>query len=397
MPVYRCRVADANGRVTELLREAPSRDSCVRDLAAGGPFVLSLQEVTPARAGRGASRDHLSELTELLALTLGSGLSLTDSLEVALSVFPRGGAAELVGRLLALLRKGGTLASALEAAGGSVPGFYTGMVRVGERIGSLDAVFARLSLYLKEEKALRDRFISALIYPCLVLAVAAASACFIAVFLLPRLHDVFNGIEPGMSTKVDALLGALQAGGIAVGAVLACLLVTVVGIRHARRRSSAAAVRVDAALLALPLVGTVGLQRDLLSFTFAMEALTGSGVSVEEALHEAGGALRNHSLKAAVNAARDRVLKGDTLSSALAACPAFPGRIARWMAIGERVGHVEKVFGQLRAYYQQEVDKWITRLMALVEPALIVGIGICVILFVVLFIVPVFSLFGAGF
>lgn len=136
------------------------------------------------------------------------------------------------------------------------------------------------------------------------------------------------------------------------------------------------------------------MQRELLNFTFAMEALTAAGVSVEEALSEGAGALTNKALARAALTIRDRLLKGERLSIAFAGSPVFPERMARWMAVGERIGHVEKVFGQLRAYYQQEVEKWINRLMALIEPALIVGLGILIILFVVLFIVPIFSLFG---
>ncbi len=134
--------------------------------------------------------------------------------------------------------------------------------------------------------------------------------------------------------------------------------------------------------------------RELLNFTFSMEALTGAGVSVEEALAEGAGTLTNRALQEEVRAIRASLLKGEKLSSSFARSALFPERISRWMAIGERVGHVEKVFGQLRSYYQQEVEKWISRLMALIEPALIVGLGALIVAFVVFFIIPIFSLYG---
>jgi type IV pilus assembly protein PilC len=168
----------------------------------------------------------------------------------------------------------------------------------------------------------------------------------------------------------------------------------VAGMVLARRRGGALALRIDTFLLTLPLLSRFLKHRELLNFTFAMEALTAAGISVEEALSEGAGAMTNRALRHAVLAIRERLLKGERLSAAFAGSPLFPERIARWMAIGERVGRVEKVFGQLRAYYQQEVEKWITRLMTLVEPALIVGLGILIVLFVVFFILPVFSLFG---
>jgi general secretion pathway protein F len=163
----------------------------------------------------------------------------------------------------------------------------------------------------------------------------------------------------------------------------------------ARRRGGGLAIRIDRFLLAVPLVSTFLGQREMLNFSFAMEALTAAGVGVEEALAEGAGVMTNLALAQEVRALRERLLRGERLSEAFAASKLLPERIAQWMAIGERVGHVEKVFGQLRAYYQREVDKWIDRLMALIEPALIAGLGILIIAFVVLFILPVFSLYGA--
>jgi hypothetical protein len=119
-----------------------------------------------------------------------------------------------------------------------------------------------------------------------------------------------------------------------------------------------------------------------------------AGVSMDEALSEGAGATGNRALKQEIFEIREKVMKGEHLSTAFSRSSLFPPRVARWMGIGERVGHVEKVFGQLRAYYQQEVEKWIHRLMTLIEPALIVVLGLLIILFVVFFIVPIFSLYG---
>jgi type II secretory pathway component PulF len=337
----------------------------------------------------------IQDLTEMLALTLTSGLSLRDALEVAETVFTRGEGNELVVVLRERLAKGGSLTEALEDAGAGFPRLYTGMVRVGERIGSLDQVFTQLSVVLKMEKALRDRFSSALIYPAIVLGVAAASAVFIVAVLFPRLREIFGQLGPAAAGNVEALMNGLGTALTVVGIVLGVLLALSLGMLAARRRGGRMAIRIDRFLLAVPLVSTFLGQREMLNFTFAIEALTAAGVSVEEALAEAAGVMTNLALAREVRAIRERLLRGERLSEAFAAGGLFPERIARWMAIGERVGRVEKVFGQLRAYYQREVDKWIDRLMALIEPALIAGLGILIIAFVVFFILPVFSLYGA--
>ncbi len=398
MPVYLCRVSDERGKIAQFLRESASEESCLRELSTAHRYVLSVRELSAAKAGQRRPRRYprrlIGELTDLLALLLGSGLSLKDALEVVQGVFASGEGNELVTLLRERISKGSSFSAALEGAGTGFPPFYRGMVKIGEKIGSLDQVLTRLSAYMKEDKSLRDRVSSAMIYPCIVLSVAALSAVFIVVVLFPRLKDLFGELGPAMAGRVQSLMGSLQTALIVIGAVVVVLVLLVAGMVAARRRGGPLAGRVDAFVISLPLVSQFLMRRELLNFTFSMEALTSAGVAVEEALTEGAGTVTNLALRDAVLSIRERVLKGERLSAAFGRAPLFPERISRWMAIGERVGHVEKVFGQLRVYYQQEVDKWLGRIMALVEPALIVGLGLLIVAFVIFFIVPVFSLYG---
>jgi type II secretory pathway component PulF len=398
MPVYSCRVADGKGRIGEFLREAASEESCLRELAAGHAHVLALEELPAVAVERRrprCPRRLLEDLTGMLALTLASGLSLRDALEAAQSVYPRGAGNALVAILRERLARGGSFSEALAAAATGLPALYTGMVRVGERIGSLEQSFAILAAHLKRERVLRDRFSSALVYPAVVLSVAVASAVFIVVVLFPRLRELFAELGPASGSTPETLLAGLATWLAGAGIALGCLAALGVVLAIARRRGGDLAVGIDRLLLSIPLVSAYVRRREILGLVFAMESLTGAGVSVEEALGEAAGTLGNRALAREVLAVRARLLVGGRLSEAFSASPLFPERIARWMAIGERTGRVERVFAQLRATCEQEVQAWIERLAALVEPALILGLGILVVAFVAFFIVPVFSLFGA--
>jgi type II secretory pathway component PulF len=398
MPVYMCRVADGKGKIEEFLREAASEEPLVRELSARNLFVLSMKELAQGEAagktGRRFSRKVVGELTDLLSLMLGSGLSLKDSLEVAQSVSSRGPGNEIVTLLLERIRKGSSFAAALETTGNSFPPVYRGMVKIGERIGSLDQVFVRLCSYLSDEKKLRERFSGALLYPAIVLCVAMMSAILVITVLFPRMREIFSQLGQGMSAKVDSLMSSLTVSFITAGVLLALGIALLVFVFRARKKGGPLAVRIDSLSLRLPLLSTFLMQRELLNFSFAMETLTAAGVSVEEALSEGAGAVGNNALKEDILSIKEKVMKGERLSAAFSSSTVFPARIARWVGIGERVGHVEKVFGQLRAYYQQEVEKWINRLMTLIEPAIIVALGVLIILFVVFFIIPIFSLYG---
>jgi type II secretory pathway component PulF len=398
MPVYLCRVADAKGKIEELLREAVSEEPLLREFSSRNLYILSMKELAQGEAsgkrGKRFSRKVVGELTDLLTLMLGSGLSLKDSLEVAQSVASRGPGNELVTLLLERIRKGGSFAAALEGAGNSFPPVYRGMVKIGERIGSLDQVFTRLSSYLTDEKKLRDRLSGALLYPSIVLGMALASAVLIVTVFFPRMREFFSQLGPEMTGRIDSLMNSLTVTFAVVGTLFALLIGSLVFVIIARRKGGMRAVRIDAFFLRVPLLRTFLMQRELLNFTFAMETLTASGVSVDEALMEAAQAVGNNAMKEDVHSIRENVLKGEHLSAAFSRSTVFPPRIPRWVGIGERVGHVEKVFGQLRAYYQQEVEKWINRIMSLIEPAIIVALGVMIVLFIVFFIIPIFSLYG---
>jgi general secretion pathway protein F len=394
MAVFLCRVADPKGKIHEIVRESGSAESCLREISASQPFVISVRE---ARGGAGRRRFPMKtvrDLTDLLALLLPSGLSLKDSLEACAGALDRPPGQGLVSALLGNLRKGASLADALEGMAGTFPPFYRGMVRVGERIGSLERVFRELSGSLKSEKEMRDKVVSALVYPGVVLATAFAGAVLLLLVLIPRLQGVFAELGPQVPARLHSLTAALGAAlGTAAGlTVLAA--VTAAAAASVRRRDGPAALRLDAALARVPLVSAFLLRRDLLTFASAMEAMTAAGVGVEEALADCAGTISNRALRADARAVHERVLKGELLSAAFARSARFPARVGHWCAIGERAGRVENVFGQLRAFYGQEVVTWVTRLTTLVEPALILGLGILLILFIVLFVVPVFSLYA---
>jgi type IV pilus assembly protein PilC len=125
-----------------------------------------------------------------------------------------------------------------------------------------------------------------------------------------------------------------------------------------------------------------------------METLVGGGFSVEDALVEAAAVVSNRWLRAGILRARERVLKGEPLSRAIEAESDLSVRLVRWVGISERSGSVQEVFRQLRLYYEGESEKWSERVMSLAEPALILVVGAMIVALVLMFVVPMFSLYG---
>ena len=396
MNSWRCRVSDAAGRVTQVVRESATKEALLAELASEGRYALSIEAITDEPAVRGRfPRKTVIELTDTLSIMIDAGLSVKDSLALCQSVFPGGAPGELVGLLVSRIRKGGSFHSVVDELPGSFPPVYRGLVRIGERLGSLEQVLKQLSRYLNEDKKLRDKLMGSLLYPMLVLAVAIIGVAAIVLVVFPRLKAVLGAFGEGSAGRIDALFASISTSFIVVGGVILLLAAGVALLLAVRSRGGPAGAAVDALLLRIPMVGTAVLNTNLFLFFFALQILAASGVSVEESLSEGASVLTNHALRAGTLEMKAQIETGVHLSSAFLSQPMFPKRIGRWVAIGESVGSIERVFGELKGYYQSELEKWTTRFMNLVEPALIILVGAMVMYLVATFIIPIFSLFGS--
>jgi len=266
-------------------------------------------------------------------------------------------------------------------------------VRIGEKIGSLDDAFKQLAVYLGEDRKIRDKLASSLIYPVLVLGVAVVGITGIVVFVLPRLQAMFQQLGAALPARLSSALGLLRGAVYAGGGLLAAVLLAAFALGSLRRANPRLALALDRLVLGLPIYGRVKYLREILNLLFALEMLTAGGFSVEDALSESTNVTSNQAFRDGLNAARESVVRGENLSSAFLGNPLFSSRIGRWVAVGEKAGQVEQVFGQLRRYYQAEIEKWSSRFMDLAQPVLILGVGLVIFLIIIFFIMPIFSIY----
>jgi type II secretory pathway component PulF len=333
------------------------------------------------------------EFTESVSLLLSSGLTFRDALDIAQTIFLKGEVNQMIVHLLEEIRKGSSVYEALERLGGAFPPVFRGFVRIGEKIGSLEGAFRQLGEYLREERKIRDKLGSSLIYPVLVLVVAMVGITGVATFVLPRVKDMFDQLGSELPARITAMMRLLN-GAIAFGAVvLGGLIVAGLVLTVLRRSDTALAETLDRLVLKVPVLGRMRYLREVLNLLFAMETLTGGGFTIEDALAESARIVGNRAFRAGLLSAREAIVRGESLAAALLSTPVFSPRIGRWVAVGERSGQIEQVFGQLRRYYQGEIEKWSARFMSLVEPVLILLVGAIIFAIVFFFIIPIFSLY----
>jgi len=399
MPVFYCKVVDDKGKTAEFIRETSSEEILIRELSADRLFPIVIERAgtreVKARGKKRYPKNLIIEFTDTLALLLSSGLIFKEALEVAQAVFQKGRLNRLAATLLDKIKKGISFHEALEEFGSSFPPLYRGMVKVGEKVGSLEQAFKGLSLYLTEEKKLKEKFIGSLMYPAMVLSVAFVGIFILIFFILPRIKGIFTQLGSQLPQRIESITRVLNVLIIAGVAGMAFLLVLCAAVYLIRKTGGSMAERLDRLILRVPVLGHIRSLRESLNFLFAMETLTGAGFAVEDALLEAGNVVGNRALRSGIFTVRDKILRGEALSAAFMENAVFPERLSRWVHVGEKSGNIEKAFAQLRSYYQGEVERWSTRFMNLIEPVLILMVGAIIFLFIIFFVMPIFTIYGS--
>jgi type II secretory pathway component PulF len=268
------------------------------------------------------------------------------------------------------------------------------MIRVGYKAGSVERIFPRLGAYLRDQKKLREKTAAALAYPILVLILAVAGTIGLVLFVLPKMEAIFGGFGGGQAETVRGNIALMETVMLFLAGIILFLIIAAFIIKKISRRFPGAGRRFDCLILRLPLIGGFFSSWETLNFSFAMEVLTSGGVSVEAALGEAGDVVSNSAYRGALREVREEVLNGMSLSRAFRGRGLFPPRLGRWIAIGESSGQTERIFSQVRSYFQEEIDRLTNRFLLLIEPALIALIGVVILLFVITVVLPLFSVYG---
>lgn len=425
MPGYSCRCRESSGRRVRLRRWAESPDRLRSSLIAEGyiPIVILPEENvrglggetlfgrlggTPGFPGRGGGRKvrmglkDAQEFAETMALLLEGGHTLKEAMGLLRGFRTRGPIAEAAESVSGRLEKGDGLRDSLEKAPVLFPPGFISLAGIGESAGSLAAVMSHLGRHYKRLKALREKLGTAMVYPSLVLAAALGAGIFLSAVTLPNLRAMMEAVEnadfeggseseggiPGEEAPAGVPMGVIAGGSGALAGLLILLYI------RGRWRRKAAWKGGSGLALRLPGLGGFLINWNLMGWTFALEMLAGQGLPMDKALDEAAGAVGHRLLRRKMRALAGEVGKGDSLSDLLARDKMIPPVLAGWLRIGERTGQVQRVFGTLREYFENRVNRSIDLAAQLVEPVLIMLVGMGMLIVVSRFILPLFRMLG---
>jgi general secretion pathway protein F len=386
MPLYIYKAVGRDGETVEAEREAADEGSLIFTLQNEGFIPI---RVAPAKSrpfawlgrGRGRSRiahKQISLFTRELLTLLQAGLPLDRALTVLLELTttePELNA--LIGKVLESVKGGAQLSDALEAQSGVFSKFYLNLIRAGEAGGALEMVLERLTEYLERSKELRDTVATAMIYPAILVTMAAMSLLLLLTFVVPQFTEMFETAGKELPVPTQIVVGVAEG----LRSYWWGLILLAAGIASYVRYQRADPVRRhvwDERMLKVPLVGDLILKFEVASFSRTLATLLTNGVSMLAALAIVKETLGNLVVAEKVGLAMESLKRGGGLSAPLMEAEIFPTLAMQMIKLGEESGHLSEMLDRVATTYDKEIKIAIQRLLALLEPVLIVGLGILI-------------------
>lgn len=400
MPAYKYEALDAAGKTARGLIDADNAKAVRAQLRAQALVPLDVQPVqTAAREAAAASRfsrrvfssSGLAIWTRQLAGLVGAGLPLERALTALTDEAEDPRQRELLAQLRAEVNAGSSFARALSQQPHEFHDVYRAVVAAGEQSGQLGGVLERLADDLEERQALNSKLIGAALYPAIVSLVAVVIVVFLVTYVVPQVASVFAGNKRALPWLTSAML-ALSAFVRSWGWLVLLGIAGDGGALLFALRHDAFRERFDAFWLTLPLIGRLARGYNAARFASTLAMLANSGVPILKALQAAAETLSNRAMRADALAALTQVREGAPLGSALAAKKRFPGLLPMFARLGEQTGQLPLMLQRAANQLSAEVQRRAMALATILEPLLIVAMGVVVMLIVLAVLLPIIQL-----
>ena len=397
MPAYAFEALSADGQTRKGTLEADSAKAARTQLRAQGLVPLSVEAVQAAKAGsalltrRVLGAQALAVWTRQLAGLVGSGLPLERALASLSNEAESEAERNLVADLRAEVNSGSTFGRALAQHPSEFSAIYVAVVGAGEQSGNLALVLEHLAQDLEDQQVLNAKLLGAALYPAIVSLVALAIVLFLVTYVVPQVASVFAGSKRALPFLTVLMLGLSD---VVRSYGWLMLSVLVLGMAAARwaLRAPELRYRCDAAWLGLPIIGRLSRSYNAARFASTLAMLAAAGVPILKALQAASDTLSNQAMRRDAQDALAAVREGAPLASALAQKKRFPGLLSMFARLGEQTGQLPLMLQRAASQLSSEVQRRAMQLATLLEPLLIVLMGLVVMLIVLAVLLPIIQM-----
>jgi type IV pilus assembly protein PilC len=380
---FNCRLGTESGKVIEENHVAESESKLRQELEAKGMYILSLSRrgalgwpgFSLPRRRRIKPREFLVFNQELASL-LRAGLPLVQSLDILRQRVDDASLKVVLDEVHDRVRAGASLSEAFEAQD-VVSGMYTAALLAGEKSGALDEVIRRYVDYAKVVGAVKSKTVSALVYPLILLTLSTIVVAIIVLRVVPEFEGFYQGFgaELPIATRMIVAVSGFVRSYMPV-LLLGAAGAVVTGVSWLRRPGSRALL--DRLILRVPMVGTIAGRFATSQLTRTLATLLGGGIPLVSALAVASRSLGNRFFAAQLTVVGQRVREGESLAAALAERGVFPAVALKMVEVGESTGALQEMLTNIADFFDEEIDTQLGRFVTIIEPALLVIMGVVI-------------------
>lgn len=396
MPTYIYKAKSGLSEIIEGTVTAESADSVIARLSEQGYFPISITEAEKGKSSISVKKVRISQkdvgiFTRQLADLLEGGLTLYQALDTLVRQTESKVFSRIIRDIRDRVREGNPLSDTLQAYPKIFTSIYVNMVRSGETGGMLDSVLVRLVEFSEKEQELRSRIRSALTYPFFLGSFGIITICVLVVFVVPKLTGIFSDFGQTLPLPTRILMGVshFMAGWWWLIAVF--FILTVFVLRQ-QQRSKEGRLILDRLKLRFPVIGRLILIGELARFTRTLSTLFESGVPVLKSLAIVTDTVTNEVLKRELVSVHEKISKGASLGVSLEGSKHFPFFMINMIKVGEKGGAVEKSLLKISNSYDREIERITRMFTTLLEPVLIITLGLIVGFIVVSMLLPIFNI-----
>jgi type IV pilus assembly protein PilC len=394
---FRCRLGTANGDVVEGIYIADSEARLRRDFEEKGLFILSLQPrgllttFSPGTRRRRISRQEFLVFNQELATLLKAGMPLSQSLDILRQRVANPTFKAVLDAVYAKVQGGTALSDAFSEQGDLFPAVYSASLLAGERAGNLDSVIRRYVAYEKLIGAARRRTISALIYPAILISMMVILIAIIVLTVIPAFSDFYATFDRPLPLLTRVVVGTSDV--IASNIWIILPVVGGLGIamflwfKNAANRST-----LDRWLLQIPWAGATARKFYTSQTARMLSTLLGGGIPLVHSLEIGVRSTSNRYMSNALDEVRRRVQEGQSFAAALRVRNVFPEVAIKMVEVGESTGALQDMLASLAEFYDEEVETEVDRVTRLIEPVMLVMMGIVIAAVVLALYLPMFEL-----
>lgn len=393
MKKFKYKAMKNDGTKTTGEYEANSRDDVMEMITSNGYYPLKVEEVIESakiNIHRKIKVKEISIFCRQMYTMLDAGVPLINALNLMSTQVTNKHLVEIVKELEEDVRKGEMLSNSMRKFPEAFPTLLTSMVESGEASGNLDEMFLRMSTHFEKENKINNKVKAAMIYPIILACVGVAALIVVMVFVMPTFVSLFDSSGAELPAATRLLIGLSSFMSNHYLMVIGILIAIIVGIIMYSKTESG--IYFFAKLkISFPLIKDLNRKMIVSRFTRTLSTLLASGVSLVESLPIVSAVLNNVIAEDEVLKIRERVVKGEGLSTPIEDCELFPPMLSSMVRIGEESGALDDMLNKTADFYDEEVEQAIQTLTSMLEPIMIIIMGLVIGFMVIALMLPLYG------